>query len=191
MNNVYAAAFETEKLFDQHNWRSCVIGGLAVIRWGRPRSTQDADFSLFTGFGDEDAYILILESELTAREPGEAEFARSFRVYRGFASNGTAVDIGLAGFPFEADMIDRASEFDFRPDCRVRTCSAEDLIVMKSLAGRNQDWADVRNVAGCQWSKLDWDLIDESLEMLCEITENLTAVPNLTAIRTALSASLD
>ncbi len=133
MNDIDAAALETEKLFDQHNWRSCVIGGLAVIRWGRPRTTQDADFSLFTGFGDEDAYIQILESELSEREPGEAEFARSFRVYRGFASNGTAVDTGLAGFPFEADIIDRASEYEFRPGCRVRTCSAEDLIVMSHL----------------------------------------------------------
>nr|AAU82590.1 hypothetical protein GZ18F2_20 [uncultured archaeon GZfos18F2] len=33
------------------------IGGLAVIRWGEVRMTQDIDLSLFTEFGNEETYI--------------------------------------------------------------------------------------------------------------------------------------
>lgn len=32
MNDVFAAAREVQELFDRHDWKSCLIGGLAVIR---------------------------------------------------------------------------------------------------------------------------------------------------------------
>jgi len=38
---------------------------------------------------------------------------------------------------------ERASAFEFEPGVLVRTCSAEDLVVLKVFAGRPQDWIDV------------------------------------------------
>ncbi len=179
MNDVFTAALQAQQVFEGHDWRYCLIGGLAVVRWGDPRTTQDADFSLLTGFGEEDRFIEILSREFAAREPDEELFARRFRVYRGFAPNGAAIDIGLAGLPYEIEMIERASVYEFRSGCNLRTCSAEDLIILKAFAGRDQDWADVANVAACQSGSLDWDLIDRNLDALCEFAENLTSVPKL------------
>jgi len=41
------------------SWRACVIGGLAVQRWGEPRLTRDVDLSLLTGLD-----VQLIESEL-------------------------------------------------------------------------------------------------------------------------------
>lgn len=188
MNEVYQAALQVQDLFQRQGWKFCLIGGLAVVRWGNPRTTLDADFSLLTGFGEEDRFLDILTDELEGREPDERSFAKRFRVFRAFAPNGSSVDIALAGLPFESEMIGRASDYDFRTDCTLTTCSAEDLIVMKSFAGRDQDWADVTNVASCQWDSLDWRQVEHDLEGLCEMAENLTAVPKLQQVRQQIAA---
>jgi hypothetical protein len=57
MNLLFEAALEVEQFCRERGWRACIIGGLAVIRWGEPRGTSDVDLALFTGFGDEPAYI--------------------------------------------------------------------------------------------------------------------------------------
>jgi len=40
---VLAAAGQVQRLCQQHGWRCCFIGGVAVQRWGEPRLTQDVD----------------------------------------------------------------------------------------------------------------------------------------------------
>lgn len=190
MNSVFDAALEVQTLFQDQEWRFCIIGGLAVIRWGRMRATQDADFSLLTGFGDEDAFLNVIAERFNAREPGEVEFARAARVYRAFASNGAPVDIALAALPFEEEVIHRASQYEFRPDCVLITCSAADLIVMKAFAGRDQDWADVRNVAASQWDAVNWEAIEHNLETICEMGENYTSIPRFHAIKQDLANKL-
>jgi hypothetical protein len=52
--DVLAAAGEVQSFCQQHGWRFCFIGGVAVQRWGEPRLTQDVDLTLLTGFGKED-----------------------------------------------------------------------------------------------------------------------------------------
>ena len=48
MNALYEAALEVQGFFQSRQWRFCIIGGLAVVRWGQPRATQDVDFCLLT-----------------------------------------------------------------------------------------------------------------------------------------------
>ena len=49
------------------------------------------------------------------------------------------IDVSLGALPFEESLIDRASSFAFGPGLELRTCSAEDLIVMKLFASRPLD----------------------------------------------------
>src|SRR3990172_8443977 len=113
MNEVFAAAAEIQGYFDSLGWSNCVIGGVAVIRWGYQRTTVDADFSLLTRFGDETDFLRKISSRFRPRFANEIEFALRLRVFRAFASNGTAVDIGLAAFPFEEQIISRAKPYRF------------------------------------------------------------------------------
>jgi hypothetical protein len=51
----------------------------------------------------------------------------------------------------------------------LRTCSAEDLVVLKVFAGRDIDWVDVRGVAIRQGAGLDQGLVFNELMPLLEL----------------------
>ena len=59
--------------------------------------------------------------------------------------------------------------FVFPGDVPVRTCSAEDLIVMKAFAARPRDWLDIEGIIIRQTGKLDWAYIVTQLEPLVEL----------------------
>jgi hypothetical protein len=43
MRQLIEIASELQAVYDSKRWQSCVIGGLAVQRWGKPRLTRDVD----------------------------------------------------------------------------------------------------------------------------------------------------
>jgi hypothetical protein len=57
VNLLFNAALEIERFCRQQEWQCCVIGGLAVQRWGDPRQTRDVDLTLVTGLGTEASYV--------------------------------------------------------------------------------------------------------------------------------------
>ena len=57
MNELTRLGREVQKFCEARKWQFCFIGGLAVQHWGEPRYTQDVDLTLFTGFGNEPAFI--------------------------------------------------------------------------------------------------------------------------------------
>jgi hypothetical protein len=64
----------------------------------------------------------------------------------------------------------------------IRTCSAEDLVVFKTFAARDQDGLDVGGVALRQAGRLDTALIIEELAPLLDLkgsTEDLTRLEHL------------
>ena len=68
MNDVLETAKHLQSFCDQRGWRSCVIGGIAVQRWGEPRVTRDVDLTVLTGFGGEDVYVDTLLAEFGPEE---------------------------------------------------------------------------------------------------------------------------
>jgi hypothetical protein len=88
------------------------------------------------------------------------------------ASNGVALDIALAAFPFEEQVISRATAFEFAPGTALITASAEDLLVLKAFAARDQDWSDVEGILARQRGKLDLNYVFDELRMLCELKDD-------------------
>ena len=167
MNPLLKAALGLQDLLDSWNWRFCVIGGIAVLRWGEARFTRDVDLTLLTGYGHEDDFILpLLDAGYRGSLADSAEFARRNRVLLVSAPNGVAVDIALAALPFEAQVIERATLFEFAPGCLLRTCSAEDLMVFKPFARRPQDLVDAESLAAGRARSLDWAYVLENLHPL-------------------------
>ncbi|MEW6321217.1 MAG: hypothetical protein AB1635_09015 [Acidobacteriota bacterium] len=135
MTEVIRAAAELQAFCEGERWQYCFIDGLAVLRWGEPRETVDVDLTLLTGFRNEAAFVSRLLSRYEPRIPDAAAFAQANRVLLQ-APSVVGLDIALAGLPFETRIIERASEFTFPVDVRLRTCSAEDLVVLKAFADR-------------------------------------------------------
>jgi hypothetical protein len=169
VNEVIKAAAELQSFCDAKRWKHCIIGGLALQRWGEPRETADVDLTLLTGFGGEDRFVAVLLGHYDARIADAAQFAVTRRVLLLRAKSGVGLDIALGGLPFEESAVARSSTFDFPGDVRLRTCSAEDLIVMKAFAGRGKDWLDVEGVITRQAGQLDWGYIESQLAPLAEL----------------------
>lgn len=168
---VLDAALEAQSACIALGLESCVIGGVALQRWGEPRFTADADLSVLVKAGDESRVIAALLARLPPRIDDAAGFALRTRVVLARSERGVGLDIVLGGLPFEGRVIGRASEWDLGDGSQLRTCSAEDLIVMKSFAGRDKDWADVTSVLERRGSLLDLDLIRRELAPLVDAKE--------------------
>jgi hypothetical protein len=171
VNEVIRAAAELQKACTERDWRFCFIGGLAVLRWGEPRETVDVDLTLLTGFGGEAPFIASLLKAFEPRVPDAATFAAANRVLLLKTAAGVALDIALGGLPFEEQVVARSSVFTYPPDTALRTCSAEDLLVLKAFADRPKDWVDVDGVLIRQGKALDWPYVREQLGPLVELKE--------------------
>lgn len=180
---LLTAAAELEDICRHEGWRACVIGGLAVLRWGRPRATRDVDLSLWTGFGAEQPYVDLLLDQFEPRVAGAQQFALDHRVLLLRAGNGTPLDIALAGIPFEQRMIARATPHEFASGCTLTTASAEDLIVLKAFADRPRDWIDIEGIVTRRIGELDWPQIEGELRPLAESKEDAEIELRLAQIR--------
>jgi hypothetical protein len=145
MNTLFAAAAGVERFCRAQGWRFCIIGGMAVQRWGEPRQTRDVDVTILTGLGGEERFIDAILQEYRGRIAGAREFAVEHRVVLAETSDGTPLDISLGGLPYAGRVIERSSRFSIAPETDVTTCSAEDLIVLKAFADRAQEIRVVLN----------------------------------------------
>ena len=68
--------------------------------------------------------------------------------------------------------MDRSSDFAFARDITLRTCSAEDLVVLKAFADRPQDWLDVEGIVVRQGRTLNRARVMEELIPLLELKED-------------------
>lgn len=174
MNQLLEAAEELQTFLQAKGWPFAFLGGLAVNRWGRPRTTSDADVALFTGFGSEQTFIEEMLGRFRARISDAGAFAAQSRVLLLQSSTSVGIDVSLAALPFEEQAISRATDFRYPNGTVLTTVSAEDLVVLKSMAGRPQDWLDVEGILVRQAASLDVGLIRRELEVFAGFTESDT-----------------
>ncbi len=171
MNPRFEAAWEIHQFLSQHNIPYAIIGGTALPRWGEPRFTTDVDLTVVTSLEEGVApFVRLMLTRFASREPDPIAFARQNRVIKLRATNQCDVDVSLGLPGYEAEMLERAVEYELEKGKAVRVCSAEDLIVLKCVAGRPQDLIDVegvivrqRNLLGTKYIRKWLKLFDEQL----------------------------
>lgn len=183
MNEVIRAAAEIQLVCEAERWRFCFIGGLALQRWGEPRETVDVDLTLLTGFGEEETYVRTLLTRYESRVEDAVRFALTHRVLLLRAISGVGLDVALGGLPFEESAVERSSLFPFPGEAMLRTCSAEDLIVMKAFADRAKDWLDVEGIIIRQSRTLDWTHILDQITPLAELKDAPEILEKLDQLR--------
>jgi hypothetical protein len=179
---ILEAALQIQAFCRARGWRFCFIGGIVVPRWGEPRTTADADLTLLTGFGGEEAFVDALLDSFRSRTADARKLALERRVLLLEASNTVPLDVSLGALPFEERLIQRSSDFVVAPGITLRTCGAEDLVVLKAFAGRELDWADIRGIAVRRAGQLDEALIFRELEPLLELKGTPEAATHLRQI---------
>ena len=99
MSRLAEAAKELDRFLKSRGWRYCLVGGIAVQRWGEPRATKDVDICLLTGLRNERSFIDEVLLHFASRFDQAAQFAEERRVLLIQAANGIGIDIALGWMP--------------------------------------------------------------------------------------------
>ncbi len=128
------------------------------------------DVAVWTDYGHERPIIDQLLATLRPRIESAAEFAIQNRVLLAQEASGVDIDIALAAFPFERELIGRA-RLQAYPGGAIKICEASDLVIMKAFANRPRDWEDIRGIAIRNGQRLDWNRIEHELAILADLKD--------------------
>lgn len=132
---------------DSHGARGAVIGGIAASIHGGARLTKDVDVLLSLPEPEWKPFVEAGEKfGFHPRTKDAISFAKKSRVLlMVHGSTGIAADIVIGGLPFEFLAIDRAKRVSFE-GFSAPVVAMEDLIIMKAIANRARDLADIEAV---------------------------------------------
>jgi len=153
---VSAALEALGAALDELGAPAMLIGGIAVVARGVPRTTLDIDAAVWAETLDLDRTVTTFGRHgLAPRIPAASQFAREHQVLllRHDAS-GTPLDVSLAWLPFERDAIARATPVDFG-GVTLRVALVEDLVVYKAVAWRERDRSDIERLLVAHPGKVD------------------------------------
>jgi hypothetical protein len=122
-----------------------IIGGIANLVWGEPRSTLDVDASVLVEENDWPDLIKELGSVFRIIPQRPLAFLRDTHVLPIETNEGVRVDLLWAKLPYEHKAIARATTEEVA-GCRARVCRPEDLIIHKIISERPKDREDVRAI---------------------------------------------
>jgi Nucleotidyl transferase of unknown function (DUF2204) len=150
-----------------------VIGGLAVIIHGAPRSTLDADVTV-TGIGlaVEDLLAALTAEGFAMRVANALDLARKAHVLivRHEGSD-IPVDISLAWLPFEHEALGRAKTREFA-GVELPFVQPEDLLVYKLVAARPRDLDDAERLLLLHGTTMDLARVERLVDAFCEVLED-------------------
>lgn len=150
---------------------AAVIGGIAVITWGRARSTGDVDVAVYAPVEAVDEVSRVFaDAGFVAREPDAVAFAReSFVLLLEHAATGIPIDVSLAQLDFERRALEASEERAFG-SVSIPVPGVSDLVIYKLLAGRPRDLEDVEALIALGY-ELDTEHIERELDQFDELLE--------------------
>jgi len=124
-----------------------IIGGVAVSLVGKPRATQDIDgLVLLKGDRQEEFFKKVLDSNFSPRISDAIEFARRRRVLLlQHRNSGIKVDLSFADLPFQEEVFKR-KKIVIIDGMKIPIPTPEDIIIMKAVAHRPRDIADIEGL---------------------------------------------
>lgn len=151
--------------------RGALIGGLAVSWYANPPVTPDVDF-----LSDIPYEKLRSRGEKLSMQKWDVFPLAFVHRQRGLPQRGVgfekaypyiSIDILLTGEDtYLLQVLTRAKLVDIQPGFSLPIVTAEDLVVMKTLVGRDKDFEDIKELRMALSGKLDEEYVYRTLEEL-------------------------
>lgn len=146
-----------------------LIGGQAASLRGQARVTADIDIVIAADV--ETALALVPGLDQSAFKPLVGDVAevvqRAFILPLRHRQTNIKVDLAIGLSGFEQQTVHRAEKLELVGH-QIPVATAEDLIIMKTLAGRPQDDQDVLGLMIVQGERLDWEYCETTAAALGE-----------------------
>ena len=133
--------------FHSSKVRGLVIGGVALAFLGRPRLTKDIDALVMVNLDDVESFLKSgRHYSFVPRISDPIAFAKKNRVLLlKHTRTKLPIDISLGALSFEEESFQRSKKF-YEGNLSIRFPTTEDLVIMKAVAHRPQDLADVETL---------------------------------------------
>jgi len=157
-----------------------LIGGQAVLLHGRPRSTEDIDITVAADTSRlGDVVEVCTQLKLAILTDDVESFVQQSLVLPAVdETTGIRVDFIFSSTRFEREAIERSEVVELNGEM-ILFASAEDLIILKLIAGRAIDLEDAASVVRRKASSLDWAHIDEWILRFSKIEGHETVTERL------------
>ena len=138
------ALADVTRVLERLDYPAAIIGGIAVIAWGRARATEDVDVAISAPLEDlTEIFQAFLAAGFESRNADALGFAReSLVLLLRHKATGIPLDLSLAQLLFERAALQAAVA---RPwgKLSIKVPRVSDLIIYKLIASRPQDLLDV------------------------------------------------
>lgn len=161
------AIIRVANLLKHHDLAFALIGGLASSIRGRLRVTADIDIVVDCEVSAAVSLLNQLDKKSFRPFVEDAEISiRQFYVLPIVdVDSGTPIDLAIGASGFEKMVVQRA----WTPEgYSIPVATAEDLLLMKIMAGRAQDISDVKGIVELHQDTIDWDYCIEIAGQLQE-----------------------
>lgn len=150
-----------------------IIGGIAVIARGVPRLTVDVDATIWAEKVDLSELVEVLaKHQIAPRIQDALEFARQRQVLLlRHEPTGAPIDLSLAWLPFEQEALENATLLQFA-GIEIPVATAEDLVIYKALAWRDQDRSDIERLLVLHGKDINLSRVKSMVESFAEILED-------------------
>jgi hypothetical protein len=150
-----------------------IVGGQAVLLYGRPRLTRDIDITLGV---DTDQFAVVhalcRDLDLAVLVEDAEPFAQTTKVLPAEDPvSRIRVDFIFSFTPYETQALERTQTV-LMEDYSIRFAACEDVIVHKMLAGRPVDEDDVRHMLAKNRHTLDCEYVRNWLSEFGRIPEH-------------------
>jgi hypothetical protein len=164
-----AALRGLEAALREHGRPHMIIGGIAVIARGVPRTTRDIDATVAGAGTDLAQLVKILEAHgIGPRIEHAIDFARQNQVLLlRHQASAVDIDLSLAWLPFEEEALAHA-EVTRVADVAVPVARAEDLVVYTVVAWRPQDRQDIERLLHLHGPSMDLERVRLLARAFCE-----------------------
>lgn len=166
-------------IFSKNRVKYVIIGGIAVLAWGEPRTTFDVDIVIALFPARLEMVISdFIRYGFTIRKDAVKRLRRGLatKLKHGIYS----VDLRLSSFTLDKQAVRRARYIKVA-GVRIPIASKEDLIVYKVAGFNYQDKADIEGILHRQ-RRIDFDYITNSARQLVIETQKPAILDNLSEI---------
>lgn len=141
---LHSALKALERWLESDGIPHVFIGGIAVGLVGKPRTTRDIDGIVLLGSAPFEGFLgRAAAAGFPARIENAGAFARLNRVFLlRHERTGVDVDLSAGALPFEEEVVQRARIVTVSR-LEIPVATPEDLVILKAIAGRPQDIADI------------------------------------------------
>ena len=170
MRKLLKAVCDIQRFLKKRGIPYMIIGGIANLVWGEPRTTLDIDITVSIPQKEVKSFIDEVDKKFRILVHDPEEFVKKTHVLP-IETDSIRIDVIFAGLDYEKEAIKRALDVEVEEGIKVRVCAPEDLIIYKAVSERERDWEDIEGILLRSGERLDMEYLIPRIKELSAILE--------------------